>query len=658
MSPFTVEYLSDQNTDVKPDVFQLVGVLVHSGTAESGHYYSYIRERPTADSNGSWVEFNDSDVSKFDPSRIADQCFGGYNDSHHSSGLGPMRFNKVWNAYMLFYQRVSNMETAKSIYKPDGSDIPVHARLPVSLGNHIVMENELFVRTYCLLDPSHIHFVRYLLYRLHEVMETESEGGSRLDRSVLFIALDTLEQLISRTKEPIGLEASVAEILKGATDIPHSAYRILQWTNARPNAIRNLIVRSPHANVRDGSIRIIVTALGKLHETQGSMVLEDSEREKWRERYRTAFESVVAVLDDLWQSLHTMSRPWDDYFDFLLSLSSFGIYEVGLLLNYGFLVKCLEIIWLDREDSKRLRRHYASYFRLVEKGRKFSCRKLMDLLHVLLTRIDLSAPPTPDDDRQALHSGKYSLTFAESCLIWPLGRNGELVWLRKLLQQHSNPPACRNILGLLLDAPPETGFVDPICKVLEDGLRVAPAELCTPFLEATLVFCGRSSDEDRILSLIDYVAKGVDSINNSGGPEHLAFFTNVVAIRNERAGIDEDWFLSHVIDKMPDWAPPLLLYPEKTVRNMTVEVLRGILFNKEPPSTESAKELAHACVERLKKSYLNGPGHNVEAKVVEAINMVISHCLDTYFDDSEEDQVFMRYAQGTFASLAALNNHH
>src|SRR5467141_3996544 len=88
MTPYKVEYLSTPNSSVPPDIFELVGVLVHSGTAESGHYYSYIRERPTADSTPSWVEFNDSDVTKFDPSKIAEQCFGGLNDPFHGPTLG------------------------------------------------------------------------------------------------------------------------------------------------------------------------------------------------------------------------------------------------------------------------------------------------------------------------------------------------------------------------------------------------------------------------------------------------------------------------------------------------------------------------------------------------------------------------------------------
>ncbi|XHG03146.1 hypothetical protein AWENTII_006465 [Aspergillus wentii] len=664
MSPFKVEYLSEQDTEVPQDVFELVGVLVHSGTAESGHYYSYIRERPTTGSRGSWVEFNDSDVSRFDPSKIADQCFGGYNDSVHPGSMGQVRFNKVWNAYMLFYQRVSSMDSAKSIYRPTRNNIPVRVPLPLSLENHITMENEVFIRTYCLLDPYHALFIRYLLCRLPETMHLENGGKPKLDKPVIFIALDTLEQLISRCREPLGLDVIVSELFKAINESPKGAHRVLQWTLERPTGIRNLALKSPHASVRNSSIRIIVAALVKLQELRNNADLDNLERERWQIRYLDAFESTVATLEGLWSTIHTVSRSWDDYFEFLLMLATFGPYEAGVLLNNGFLLKCLEIVWLDREDTKKLKRQYVAYSKLVEKGRRFSHKKLMDVLFILLSNIDLRVAPTSDDERQALSDGKYSLTAAESTFIRPLGKNQELAFLKKLLQQYSSPQACKNMMGLLLDAEPEAGLMDAICKVLEDGLRVAPAELCTAFLDATLIFCRRSPDENRILALIDFVAKGVESINNSGGKEHLAFFTNAMSLRNERLGLNENWFLSHVIEKIPDWAPTLLIYPDKAIRNMTLEVLRQILFSGTTDELiddwqsrlgGAAKELVHASVDKLRRTYLAVPGHNVEARVVETIKTVIDHCLVAYFGDSEEDQEFVRQAHAVSTAIDELS---
>src|SRR5208282_1583561 len=67
MAPYTAKHLSNPDQHVDQDVFELVGVLVHSGTAESGHYYSYIRERPSSrPAKDSWVQFNDTEVNTFD----------------------------------------------------------------------------------------------------------------------------------------------------------------------------------------------------------------------------------------------------------------------------------------------------------------------------------------------------------------------------------------------------------------------------------------------------------------------------------------------------------------------------------------------------------------------------------------------------------------
>jgi hypothetical protein len=76
--------------------YQLAGVVVHSGSLEGGHYFSYIRERkPNRKKNENceigkekreisfppsssvqWYYFNDSDVSTYDPNRIPEECFG------------------------------------------------------------------------------------------------------------------------------------------------------------------------------------------------------------------------------------------------------------------------------------------------------------------------------------------------------------------------------------------------------------------------------------------------------------------------------------------------------------------------------------------------------------------------------------------------------
>jgi len=58
--------------------YRLAGVLVHSGTGEGGHYYSYIVNRD--DPEGKWYEFNDTHVTNFNFANLKNECFGGDNE--------------------------------------------------------------------------------------------------------------------------------------------------------------------------------------------------------------------------------------------------------------------------------------------------------------------------------------------------------------------------------------------------------------------------------------------------------------------------------------------------------------------------------------------------------------------------------------------------
>jgi len=59
--------------------YELMGAVVHTGTIDSGHYYSYIKERiPIKSETSRWFEFNDTNVSLFDVSDIPHETFGGF----------------------------------------------------------------------------------------------------------------------------------------------------------------------------------------------------------------------------------------------------------------------------------------------------------------------------------------------------------------------------------------------------------------------------------------------------------------------------------------------------------------------------------------------------------------------------------------------------
>ncbi|DBA02211.1 TPA: hypothetical protein N0F65_007621 [Lagenidium giganteum] len=92
--------------------YELVGSVVHMGTAHSGHYYSFLREQDSA-GEPQWYEFNDTVVSPFDPKNIPDECFGGEDErrksgSMQASSFAPTSQSRMKNrsSFMLIYSRV------------------------------------------------------------------------------------------------------------------------------------------------------------------------------------------------------------------------------------------------------------------------------------------------------------------------------------------------------------------------------------------------------------------------------------------------------------------------------------------------------------------------------------------------------------------------
>ena len=105
----------DENSSYE---YELIGVTVHTGTADGGHYYAFIRDRST--NKDKWYSFNDAEVKPFDPNQIGPECFGGEMNSRTydqvTDKFMDLSIEKTNSAYMLFYERVER--------RPPGQDEP------------------------------------------------------------------------------------------------------------------------------------------------------------------------------------------------------------------------------------------------------------------------------------------------------------------------------------------------------------------------------------------------------------------------------------------------------------------------------------------------------------------------------------------------------
>jgi len=120
--------------------YELMGAVVHTGTADSGHYYSFIKERDygvdPSDDTRRWMCFNDSWVSDWDDEALEKECFGGEEVRHYAGWGGragsTTRWERSRNAFVLFYDRKRPRKVSES-----GAALATAGATPAQMGGAV-----------------------------------------------------------------------------------------------------------------------------------------------------------------------------------------------------------------------------------------------------------------------------------------------------------------------------------------------------------------------------------------------------------------------------------------------------------------------------------------------------------------------------------------
>ena len=655
MAPYHVDYLKDQGESTSTDWFNLVGVLVHSGTAESGHYYSYVQERPSGSASGkTWVEFNDIDVVHFDSTHIPDQCFGGYTESSGYSS----RYLKSWNAYMLFYERCNPTLSEDEARSPKSSVVPAKSPMPTEIEVPVAFNNAGWLRTYCMFDPAHAAFVRQFLEQLRILNKDKCTEDHVMEREAILLSLDHLDRVLSRSKDCPDFGKMLASLTKFIGSCSTCCSIAPEWVLSHESALRNLLLRCPAPKVRKDFAGMILAALKHLRNNEPRWFGFDEADEIARSTVRKEmhpdglFPRLVRRLKDLWNVMPVHIRAWDDYFGLLAEMALFGVHECHVILNQGFLSGCLEILLVDNPKVPRLRNehpHYGHYYRLVEKGRNFSLHKLVELLANLLDKVDLRRDTARASRERRLRKDGMPLTYAEDQYMrfgGDLSRSkNTCMFLVKILDSGNNPSATKKIIRAMVLAEPDFSMLAMIQNTITSGINIDPATLAAPYLRAAIVFCESCPMETNVRHVINYIAGEVDTIGVYGGREHIDFFSQARRIQSLSLERSPDFFNRCVLKAVPQWAPPLVMYFEEPVRNGTIDLLKTLVFGHDIKAMDDeeyaeliekvGRELQVACTSRC--LLLVQAQKTQDAKSVEQVITVIRHCLQMYYGP-EHDQ--------------------
>ncbi|KAK3333232.1 hypothetical protein B0T19DRAFT_354656 [Cercophora scortea] len=691
MRPYTVDHLTE-SAESKPaeDIFELVGVLVHSGTAESGHYYSYIRERPTNSDSQVWVEFNDDMVTTWDPAQLEFSCFGG-QEPRPPYGSDNV-YDKNFSAYMLFYQRSTSLAREQQLLRQPGRSSPLRVELSRDMANFIAAENSWLLRRHCLYDPFQIQFVQMALCHMKVINQGGCTEDHTMENLAITMALSHLDQVASRTKDVPDFHHLLKRLSLMCQSCVRCSLAVFEYLYRYGEALRMLVQKNPDADVRQGTVHLVIQVLQiiKLQAPlQYGIPLSEIDRryeaeEDDIEPNTPIMEKVMRLFRLLWEGFHLNLRSWSEVFEFMLMWVKMGRFERVTFLESPFLKHLLQIIYADQNlelppqfsrmsiaVSRRMATRPPSYETIIA---------LLDLLishgrFVFTERDELwgaDSPDTrfefdPDNDEEFVYTKQEAKILH---LDWNRGL-GANIFVDKLITINQNPNASCSIITNLMRQ--SFQLEDKILRTLKLGISGhINHQMNPPYLRvAALVFCRSASRAAHINSLIAHVCQQCMCLQNADGQAFFDFQRDVFDSRRKNTGENPEDVMLIGLDNLPEWVPGLLGYDTSITEQVEVFLQDKLFQFGSPPvhdgteqgrkradkMVETARTLGIRCLVYLGDNYVSRRDQ-VHTRLVSAFERVIKEC-SKYFNlkepaEDEGARDFIRLNHNVFEPLRKL----
>lgn len=280
--------------------YQLSGIVIHRGTADSGHYYSYIKDRNSSPENPRWYLFNDVSVESFDQQDIPALAFGG-EDSNR-------RTMKAYSAYMLFYTK-TKVVNARAQARLEAQQLS--EAVPKPLFATTWQENSSFLLDQQIYDPLYLDFASSLVTRLENIASRDSSYGVDdssaiiLTRVAFTLITETLMQMKAKT-----WYTRVIESLSRLVKLNGAAAGSLLMTLLQPSsstALTKVFVLCPLSDVKQQFSTLVSEALASLLSSKSSS--GGSAAKKFVDVWVAKLLESVSSTSDLPKA--PLSAPWE-----------------------------------------------------------------------------------------------------------------------------------------------------------------------------------------------------------------------------------------------------------------------------------------------------------------------------------------------------------
>eukprot|EP00062_Callorhinchus_milii_P001859 gi/632937456/ref/XP_007899754.1/ PREDICTED: probable ubiquitin carboxyl-terminal hydrolase FAF-X isoform X2 [Callorhinchus milii] len=366
--------------------YRLVGVLVHSGQASGGHYYSYIIQRNGGDGEkNKWYKFDDGDVTECkmdDDEEMKNQCFGGeYMGEvfdHMMKRMSYRRQKRWWNAYILFYERMDTIdkdtELVKYISELEITIKPHQIKMPSVIERSVRKQNVQFMHNRMQYSLEYFQFMKKLL-TCNSVYLNPPPGQDQLLPEAEELAMISI-QLAARFLFNTGFHTK--KIVRGPASEWYDALCILlrhsknvrYWFAhnvlfAHPNRFSEYLLECPSTEVRSAFAKLIVF-IAHFSLQDGpcpSPFASPGPSSQAYDNLSLSDHLLRAVLNLLRREVSEHGRHLTQYFNLFVMYANLGVAEKTQLLKLNVPATFM-LVALDEGPGPPIKYQYAELGKL------------------------------------------------------------------------------------------------------------------------------------------------------------------------------------------------------------------------------------------------------------------------------------------------------
>ncbi|KAG9485627.1 hypothetical protein GDO78_008621 [Eleutherodactylus coqui] len=366
--------------------YRLVGVLVHSGQASGGHYYSYIIQRNGGDGEKNrWYKFDDGDVTECkmdDDEEMKNQCFGGeYMGEvfdHMMKRMSYRRQKRWWNAYILFYERMDTLdkdnELIKYINELTITSKPHQIKMPSAIERSVRKQNVQFMHNRMQFSLEYFQFIKKLL-TCNSVYLNPPPGQEHLlpePEEITMISIQLAAKFLFttgfHTKKVVRGPASdwydaLCILLRHSKNVRYwFAHGVLF---AYPNRFSEYLLECPSAEVR-GAFAKLVVFIAHFSLQDGPCTLPFASPGPSSQAYDNLSLSdqlLRAVLNLLRREVSEHGRHLQQYFNLFVMYANLGMQEKTQLLKLNVPATFM-LVAMDEGPGPPIKYQYAELGKL------------------------------------------------------------------------------------------------------------------------------------------------------------------------------------------------------------------------------------------------------------------------------------------------------